>query len=541
MKEQSTAKGFAILSMATILGKILSLLYVPFLIKILGGNGNGSGTYAIYYAAYQIYVFIYVLTNAGVPVAISKLVSEFIATKNYRDAVKSFKMSRFMLIIIGFIMSFILFFASRLFANLMKVPQAYLAVMALSPAILCTSVSSAYRGYFQGRGNMTPTAVSQLLEQLLNTILSLVFAAMLFKYGEAAACAGATIGTTVGAFVSAIYLVITYEKNKHFRVPKEYYEKQTVKHTSKQILAKIANYGIPITVCAGMQNAGNLIDSGNTMSRLLAGGLQYDVARSLFGTIGEYQTLINVPIAIISSLAVTILPSISASAAVRDKKVLTQKINYAFRICFLISVPSAIGLSVMSLPVYRLIYPVEGFRLMFFGSIVLIFMSLVQIQTSILQGIGKMYNVTIYSIIGIVVKIAANYILIAIPQINVYGTIIGSILGFSTTIYLNYRLMRKSMRIRFRMLRHAVKPLVASIIMGGAVCVVYSGINFVMELVIKRPYFDNLVAVTFAIIAGIFVYFIFLALIRGIRKSDLDSFPSKIRRLIPKSIMAIVK
>lgn len=537
MKEQSTAKGFAILSMATILGKILSLLYLPFLVKILGGNG----TYGIYYAAYQIYVFIYVLTNAGIPVAISKLVSEFIAVKNYRDAVKSFKMSRFMLIIIGIVMSFTLFFASRLFANLMKVPQAYLAVMALSPAILCTSISSAYRGYFQGRGNMTPTAVSQLMEQLLNTILSLVFAAMLFKYGEAAACAGATIGTTVGAFVSAIYLAVTYEKNKHFRVPKEYYEKQTIKHTNKQIMSKIANYGIPITVCIGMQNAGNLIDSINTMSRLLAGGIKYDMAKALLGTIGNYQTLINVPIAIISSLAVTILPSISASAAIKDKKVLTQKINYAFRICFLISVPSAVGFSIMSLPIYRLIYPVEGFRLMFYGSIVLAFMSLVQIQTSILQGIGKIYNVTIYAIIGIMVKVATNYILVAIPQINVYGTVVGSVLGFSTTIFLNYRLMKKSMRIKFGMLRHAVKPLVASIIMGGAVCVVYSGVNFLMEKIIKRPYLDNLVAVCFAVVAGGFVYFVFLALIRGIRKSDFNAFPSKIKRLIPKSIMAIVR
>lgn len=537
MKEQSTAKGFAILSMATILGKILSLLYLPFLVKILGGNG----TYGIYYAAYQIYVFIYVLTNAGIPVAISKLVSEFIVVKNYRDAVKSFRMSRFVLVIIGFSMSFILFFAARLFSNLMKVPQAYLAVIALSPAILCTSVSSAYRGYFQGRGNMTPTAISQLMEQLLNTILSLIFAAMLLKYGEAAACAGATVGTTVGAFVSAIYLIVAYERNKHFRIPKEYYEKQTIKHTNKQILTKIANYGVPITVCVGMQNAGNLVDTSITMSRLLAGGIKYDMAKALLGTIGNYQTLINVPIAIISSLAVTILPSISASAAIRDKKVLIQKINYAFRICFLISVPSAVGLSILSLPVYKLIYPIEGFRLMFYGSVVLIFMSLVQIQTSILQGIGKIYNVTIYSIIGIIVKIFADYILVAMPQVNVYGTVVGSVLGFSTTIFLNYRLIKKSMKIRVRMLRHAVKPLVASIIMGGAVCIVYSVINFLMGRIMKKPYLDNLVAVTFAIVAGVFVYFIFLALIRGIRKSDLNSLPNKMKRLIPKSIMSIVR
>ncbi|WP_234118705.1 putative polysaccharide biosynthesis protein [Clostridium hydrogenum] len=539
MKEQSTAKGFAILSMATIIQKILSLLYVPFLVKILGG----SAPYGIYYAAYQIYAFIFVLTNAGIPVAISKLVSEFVAVKNYKDAVKSFKLARFVLIIIGTIMSIMLFALARPLAGLMKMPKASLAVMALGPSIFCTSVSSAYRGYFQGRGNMTPTAVSQLLEQIVNTTLSLVFAALLLRYGVEAACAGATVGTTFGALVSAIYLIVTYEKNKHFRIPKEYYEQAKRKHSSKQILRKIANYGVPITLCIGMQNAGNLVDTGNTKSRLLAGGFADDKATGLFGMLGQYQTLMNVPIAIISTLSVTILPAISAAVAVKDKRALSNRINYAFRVCFLIAIPSAVGFSIMSLPIYKVIYPSTsaGFRIMFLGSFILVLMSLVQIQTSILQGIGKIYNVTIYSIIGIVVKIVTNYILIAIPTINVYGTIIGSFLGFSTTIFLNYRLMKKSMRVKFGMLKHAVKPLISSIIMGGAVCIVYTVINLALTLVIKKAYFDNLVAFVFAVIAGVFVYIACLAITRGIRKSDLDSFPSKIRKLIPRPIMELIK
>lgn len=539
MKEQSTAKGFAILSMATIIQKVLSLLYVPFLVKILGG----STPYGIYYAAYQIYAFIFVLTNAGIPVAISKLVSEFVAVKNYKDAVKSFKLARFVLIIIGTVMSIMLFVLARPLAGLMKMPKASLAVMALGPSIFCTSVSSAYRGYFQGRGNMTPTAVSQLLEQIVNTTLSLVFAALLLRYGVEAACAGATVGTTFGALVSAIYLIVTYEKNKHFRIPKEYYEQAKRKHSSKQILRKIANYGVPITLCIGMQNAGNLVDSGNTKSRLLAGGFADDKATGMFGMLGQYQTLMNVPIAIISTLSVTILPAISAAVAVKDKKALSNRINYAFRVCFLIAIPSAVGFSIMSLPIYKVIYPSTstGFRIMFLGSFILVLMSLVQIQTSILQGIGKIYNVTIYSIIGIVVKIVTNYILIAIPAINVYGTIIGSFLGFSTTIFLNYRLMKKSMRVKFGMLKHAVKPLISSIIMGGAVCIVYTVINLALTLVIKKAYFDNLVAFVFAVIAGVFVYIACLAITRGIRKSDLDSFPRKIRKLIPRPIMELIR
>lgn len=539
MKKQSTSKGFAIMSIATVLQKVLSLLYLPFLIKILGGDS----TYSVYYAAYQIYVFIFVLTNSGIPVAISKLVSEFIAVNNYRDAVKSFKISRFVLLIMGTVMGTLLFLLAKPFSNAMKFPKAYLAVMALSPAVLCTSVSSAYRGYFQGRGNMTPTAVSQVLEQIVNTVFSLIFAAMLLRYGVEVACAGATIGTTLGAFISAVYLVITYEENKHFRVPREYYDAKVVKHTNKQILRRIINYGVPITLSVGMQNAGNIIDTGNTKSRLLTAGFSDDKASGFVGMVAKYQTLMNVPIAIISTLAMTILPAISGAVAVKDKRSLSEKINYAFKMCFLISIPSAVGFSIMSMPVYKLLFPsyLEGYKIMFLGSTVLIFMSVMLIQTSILQGIGKIYKVTIYSILGIAIKIATNYILIAMPKINVYGTILGSILGYSTVIFLNHRLMKRAMKIRFNMLRHIVKPTIASLIMGGAVCIVYTVIYVPLNMILPIKYIVNFAALMMAGISGIIVYFLALILIKGIKKEDVEGFPAKIRRRIPKAVMAMMK
>jgi len=211
LNKQSTTKGFAILSAASFMVKLLSLLYVPFLRKILGEQGIG-----VYYSAYSIFVYIYILTNSGIPVAISKMVSELIAIGNYKDAVRTFKIARFLLLILGMIMSLLMLIFAVPLANRTESATARLAIMALSPTILITSVLSAYRGYFQGRGNMTPTAVSQVLEQIANTIFSLIFAAYFIKYGVAEGAAGGTIGTSVGALVAVIYMIYVYEKNKVF-------------------------------------------------------------------------------------------------------------------------------------------------------------------------------------------------------------------------------------------------------------------------------------------------------------------------------------
>ncbi|PJI07313.1 MULTISPECIES: putative polysaccharide biosynthesis protein [Clostridium] len=539
MKKQSTSKGFAVLSMGTIVSKLLSLLYVPLLTKILGG----STSVGIYSVSYQIYAFVYVLTNAGVPVAISKLVSEFVATKNYKDANKSFKMCRAILITLGLVMGLIMFVFAKYIAVAMKFPQAKLSVMALSPAILFTSISSTYRGYFQGNGNMVPTAVSQVLEQFFNTIFSLAFAALLLKNGVEQACAGATVGTTLGAFVSALYLIITYGMDRRNGIGRTNPE-GVRRRSSRAILNRIANYAFPITVCIGMQNLGNLLDTTNTKARLLIAGIQDYKATGLVGSLAQYQTLINVPIAVLSALAVAILPAISAAVAVRDRKKVAGKINYAFRLCFVIAIPSAVGLSILSKPIYKFIYSnsLSGYKIMLMGAEVLIFMCLLQVQTSILQGAGKLYSVTLYSIIGIVVKISTNYILVANSKINIYGTIIGSILGFSTTILLNYLLMKKSMHhVKFHMFRFIKKPLFASIFMGGAAYGVYYILNFSIGYVLKVQYLVNLIALMVAMLAAVVVYGIVLVFIGGIRKRDMESMPSKLKRHIPNRIMNMMR
>lgn len=547
MKTQSTTKGFAILSAAGMMVKILSLLYIPLLIIIIGEEG-----YGIYSAAYQVYAFVYVITNSGIPVAISKQVSEFTALKNYKDSVRTFKIARNMLLILGTVMTiFMMIFAMPL-AKSTHYPKAYLAILYLSPTILFTSVASAYRGYFQGRGDMKPTAVSQILEQIMNTIFTLLFAYLLLKKGipllhiksgVEAGCAGGTIGTSLGALASGLFLMGVYEKRKNISMDYDLKNSQGKRTSGRVLIRRVLNYSLPITACVGLQYAGNLIDLANTKSRLLVAGFSDSRATILYGTLVKYQQLLNVPIAIISALSAAILPAIAGAVAVKNKSDVKKGINYALKTCFLVSIPAAVGLAVLNYPIFNMLFSKRysgGASLMKIGSVVLVLMSVVQIQTTILQSIGKLYVSTLYLMIGIAAKIGINYILIANPSININGAIFGSIVCFAIPLFLNHMNIKKYLDIDFKLFKHAIKPLLSSLLMGIVAYLVWYDANFLLGYIIS-DYFSNAAATAIAIICGGYVYLLGLITTGGIRKSDLSSLPAKMVRLIPKTLITKVR
>lgn len=531
MKEQSTTKGFAILSMAGMLVKVLSVLYIPILMKIIGEEG-----YGLYGASYQIYAFIFVLANSGIPVAISKLISELAAVGNYRDAVKAFKIARFILVIMGIVMALFLMVFALPLAKATHSKGVYLSLINLAPAILFTSIASAYRGYFQGRGNMTPTAVSQVVEQILNTIFTLVFAAYLMRYGVEAGCAGGTMGTSIGALASASFLIMCYGKNNKFKAPEGALQVDNVRLTTRELVRKIIIYGLPITLCVGMTYAGNVVDLWNTKKRLMDGGVSEIGASILYGYLTKYQQLLNVPISIISSLSMAILPAISAAVAIKNGKKIKDNINYSLRLCFLIAVPCAVGLSVLSGPVFSMLKFGKGSYIMTWGAIVLVLMSIMQIQTTILQSIGKLFTATFYAIIGIAIKICVNYYLISIPEINILGAVAGSILGFIIPITLNHRIIKKSLGVKVSLISHAVRPALASAVMGVVVFFMYSSINYI-SLFIKFQYISNALSTIISILVGIVTYTFVLVLVGGIDSRDIQSMPARVTRLIPKFIL----
>lgn len=537
MRSQSTTKGFAILSAAGMIVKLLSLIYVPLLQHFVGEDG-----YGIYFTTYTVFAFIYVITNTGLSSAISKTVSELTALNNYKDAVKVFKLARILLLVLGILMSVTMLILARPLATFIKVPSAYLAIAALAPAILLTSIASAYRGYFQGRGDMNATAVSQVLEQFMNLVFSIIFAAFLKKYGVGAACAGATVGTTIGALVSVIYLLKYYKKNKGFKIPKEFHEMEITRFSNKTLFNKLLKCSIPLTVSWGMQNAGGAIDTLYTKRRLLVAGFNDTEGNVKLGYLGKYQVLINVPITIISALCAAILPVVSGAAAINDKAAIKRGINYAYKTCLLIAIPSAIGLAVLSQPIFNTLFPTyrSGAALMKYGSVVLVFMAIVQIQATILQSIGKLYISTLYIVIGILAKIILNFILIAKPNINILGAVFGSMVAFLIPLLLNNYLIKRSLKIKYNLFKLSIRPLIAAAFMGIVAYLVQFDIEYVLSFIYKG-YLTEMISTFAAIIAGAFSYIYALILVGGITKSELEVLPLRLRKYIPKTLIKRIR
>jgi Membrane protein involved in the export of O-antigen and teichoic acid len=503
--------------------KVLSFLYIPFLKGILHWDG-----YGVYTAANSIYVFVYVLANSGLPVAISKLVAELVAEGNPKDAIRSFKIARSYLIIAGVVLGLLLALLAGPITFIMDWNSAKLAVIALAPALLFTSISSAYRGLYQGFGNMTPTAVSQVIEQVINTICTLLFAYLLLGKGIEYACAGGTLGTSFAAFVSMVYLLIVSKKSDFKNITQE---SNIIRRHYNYLSHKIVSYSIPITITVGLTYAGSLVDAWNIKSRLLEAGFSTNIAETLYGQLYAYTSLMNVPIAIITSLSSAIIPAIASAVATQNHKLVQNRINYAMKICLMVSIPAAAGLSILSKPIYVLLTFNEGYELMMYGAFVLIFMSVVQIQNSILQSCGKLFQVIPNLFIGILIKIISNYVLVAIPAINILGAPIGNALGFLIPIILNHRIIKRSLKIKLKLKRSVLSIMLSAIAMAASVFLVYIGIQSLLGVNSER-YVSTILILVLSIGLGVIVYSVSLIQTGGITEEDLRIVPARFRKYI---------
>lgn len=555
MDRQSSAKGFTILSAASIINKLLGILYVPVLTLILGDLGNG-----IHDAGFKIYQLVFVITNAGIPVALSKLISEQKASEQYALSYRTLKISTALLISIGAFTSIITAVFAKQFSLMIGWPESYMVILALSPTMLFTAVSCTFRGYFQGCSNMVPTSVSQVIEQAVNSVFTVLFAWIMYRYGREYAilhgltgeaeinlealkfaAAGGTVGTSLGALASALYLVRTYIKNKAaimLEAARSIDSGQII-FTTKMILKKIFQYSIPITLGSAAIYITNLIDLSFTKARLIASGFSATEAMALYGIFStKYLKLLFIPVTLATALSTTILPSISAAAAKNDYSLLRRRITGSMKTILIIIVPAAIGMTVMAKPIIHIIFPTTpvGWDLLMMGSWIMILISVVSVQTSILQGIGKTYVPTVHLAVGLILKLIVNYNLIAIKSVNIKGAIAGSAVCYIFAFIMNYRSIRKFTGVRLDVKRLFNRPLSISVIMGILVFLIYEGFVFMTEWFISSFYIMNLVCAGLAIMAGVGIYYLLMIIAGGITSEDIKRMPmgGKIHRLTVK-------
>lgn len=535
MEERSANKGFLILSIAGIASKIISVFYIPFLQRILGLSG-----YGIYQNCYEVFLFAYAITNLGTQPAIAKVVAELTALGRHEDAIRTLKVSRTLLALVGGIISIILIMFAFPIGNLIENPEASYGIMLLAPSIFVTSILSSYRGYFQGKNSMNAIAVSQVIEQIINILVSLTCAFLLVKISIAYGSAGGTIGTSVGALVACLYMVYVYDKKKF---EEEAFESQDNKKRvrNKVIIRKLIRYGLPITLTAGLQNFGSLVDMVNVNSRLAYAGFTLSKSQELYGVLGRYKTLLSVPLIIVTALGTTVLPAIAASMALKNRKDVRKKTSFAFRVTFIVTIPAAIGLSCLASEVFELLYGTsQGYELMMIGSIVLVIQAIVQIQTTILQSMNKLYFVLFTFSIGILAKIIANYILVGIPSINILGVVAGNFLWFLIPMILNQIALNKTLKVKVPFIKNMIKPLISSLAMAGIIFILKNPANIILSITNGGKVLSGIITIIMTSI-GAFVYLYIMILIGGVNKEDLDSISGRIYKILPRFLRKIMR
>ena len=524
VKRQSFLQGAAILALATAVVKLIGACY-----KIPLGIVIGDAGYGYFTTAYDIYSVLLMISTTGLPVAMSRMISEARTLGQNAQIQKIYRTSLTIFLAIGIVGSGGMLILCRQLANWMNSPNSWIAIASLAPALLFICLISAYRGFFQGQSNMTPTAVSQIFEAVSKLAVGLSVAWILMKRtGDASiAAGGAILGVTIGCVISAAYLGMRHRKASRDLASDRSATKSTGE-TAKQLLS----IAIPITLgSAGLQII-NLIDAKLLMQQLLGpAGFQQADADVLKGIYNFCQTIFNLPCAFITPLTVSIIPAVTERLTLKNTLGARMVEESGLRITALLCMPCAVGLAVMAGPILQMLRGYEG-SLLTTGAVILailgvtvIFNSLVLLTNAIMQAHGYVTLPVINMLIGGVVKIIVNYILIARPEINIMGAPIGTLCCYVTIAALNLIVMRRVVTTRPRVLSTIVKPILASAAMGLAAFMSYD---------VAATYLPQKIACLAAICVAAAVYFVFVIVLRAITKDDCMLLPKgeKIAKLL---------
>ncbi|MDF2591723.1 MAG: Polysaccharide biosynthesis protein [Clostridia bacterium] len=515
IKKQSFIKGAAILAAAGLITKILGAIYRIPLGRIVGAESMGY-----YGTAYSVYTWALTISAYAIPIAISKLTAEKLELGRHDEAKRIFRVALTFISTVGLLFSIVLLVYAKDIANLLNNPGSYIAILCVVPSVFLFSVTGALRGYFQGMQNMMPSAVSQVFEQLGRVVFGFILAIMLLPLGYQQAAGGAVAGTTVGGIISIITLLFIYFKYKSNREG----VRDTLNYkreSALSILKRLIVFTIPITIGSSVMPIMGLLDSMIIMDRLQAAGYSLNTAVSMYGQLTQMaMPFINLPQVLTISLAASLVPAISESVTRRDLVSVEKKSELAIRISLIMGLPAAFGLFILADPIMTIAYPTETSSvvtaLMFLAPAV-IFLTLVQTLTAILQGMGKEKIPVLNLAIGAFVKIIVTYTLTSIPSINVRGAAIGTVAAYAIASILNLRAVIKYQKKDFNYKQLFGKPILATVVMS---LVAYFAYKYAFLFTDSK----SLSALLSMLLAAI-IYAVTLILTKGITTEELQMAP----------------
>lgn len=517
-----------ILAVAGIITRLIGMFYRIPVTNIIGPEGNGY-----YAAAYQVYNIMLLISSYSLPLAVSKLVSARISNGQYRNANRVFKGALIFAFLTGGAVCFFILIGAEFFAGtLMSEPMSAIALRVFAPTLLIVAVMGVVRGYFQGMGTMIPTAVSQVLEQIANAVVSIVAANYLFSYGKKVAAilrnqsyapafgaAGSTIGTSSGAFIGLVFLLIVLIMFSSTLRRQNRRDTSKVKEGYGEVFHIIIMTIVPVILSTAIYNICDIIDNGmfNRIMTMNGKGVEKTSVWGVFT--GEYKLLLNVPIALSNAMSASTVPTLASCISSGDKKSARKKISAAMRFTMVIAFPCAVGLGVLALPIMSMLFR-DGYELaaglMHIGCINILFFSMSTLTNGILQGINRMKIPVRNALISLVVHVAVLYVLLTKTDLEIYAVVIANFVFALLMSILNQMAIHKYLRYRQEIARTFIVPALSSGIMGLFIFGIYK------LCALGLP---NIVSTLISIICGMMIYFVLIIRLRGVRKEELYTMP----------------
>lgn len=504
MKKQSLLKASLILGIAGMVAKFLGLFFRWPLIMLIGDEGVGY-----YQMSYPLYMFFVALAS-GVPVAISKMISEKKASGDIKGIFEIVKESTILMMFLGIGTSFILMVFAKPIINFVQWDEkSYYALIGISFAPFVISIMTIYRGFFQGLQNMTPSGVSQVLEQVGRVVVGVGLAVFLLPKGIEYSAGGAAFGAAAGGVIGATYLYSKYKK-----VRKQLWNKKV--KTNPAILTSILKIALPISIGTTVGTIMGLIDSILVPQKLLDAGLTSENATILYAQLtGKANVITNIPLTLSMALGTSLIPIIAENYIMNKRKNLESKVRLSLKLCMIIALPCTCGLFFLAGPIMKIIFPgkYEGILILKYLSLSIPFIIMTQTMTSIMQGIGHYIRPIINLFIGCLFKVILTFALVPIKEINIYGAVIATISAYIVATTLNIISLKRRLKIKFGLYENFIKPALASV---GMIVSVLSAYIFMMG-----KSFSESLSCLVAVFLGIIIYMALILLLRVFSIDDL--------------------
>ena len=518
--QKSIVGGMTVLSIVGLICKIVGALYRIPLAWLIGDEG--MGTYQLVFPTYNMLLTI---SSAGLPVAISRMVSFSLAKDDPRNAKRIFKIALCMLAALGFVTMLLMIVMSPALAVRSGDVSTQPGFVAIAPALLLVCLMSALRGFMQGQQNMVPTAISQLIEQVGKVFIALPLAWWGMRISVAYAAAGVLLGTSIAEGAALVYMIYVYRRQRKAFSQRVQGENGDDSNT-RTLVQKLLSLSVPITLGACIVPIAGFIDSGVLLNRLMDAGLENAEALGLYGRYSGYVlTLINVPTALATAIAMSLVPSISSAMAKGDGQQMRRQSAMGIRLAFVVGLPCSAGMSMLSRQCLDLIYHFNTpealqttANLLSISSMTIVLFTVVQATSGILQGLKKQ-RIPMYTLmVGVAVKVFLNYTLIGMPQINIYGAPVASLACYTLSMLPNLYYVYKYTGMKPDVMTVFGRPAIATVLMSA---VLYGAVRLLP---------DGGIWTLVLIAVGVMAYVAAAVLVGAVTKEDLAPVMRRLRR-----------